>query len=302
MTHPFLLSGASVPQRVAGLMVLAAAACASPTMAAESYANCTGVIQSLPATINAPGTWCMKQGLSTAMTSGVAIDVQADDVTLDCNDFTLSGIPAGEASLTRGIGGTHRTNVTVRHCRIAGFHYGIALIGNGGGHVVENNHLLSNLYRGIYVSGSANRVRDNRVIDTGGAPGSAVSTAIYASADITGNQIRHVFGTATDSSAFGITVFGLGSVVRDNIIGEVRPTGAGMATGINVTGPNIRVSRNHVTAHPGSSANSASYGFGINGNGAADTFCGGNANYLFSTGIVDCQNLGGNVSLMTYRY
>src|SRR5690606_28675588 len=43
--------------------------------AAQSYDTCTGFIDSLPATINSQGTWCLRGNVSTAITSGNAIEV-----------------------------------------------------------------------------------------------------------------------------------------------------------------------------------------------------------------------------------
>src|SRR5688500_982965 len=114
---------------------------AMPTArAAESYDNCTGFIDSLPATISTQGTWCLRKDVSTSMTSGIAITVAANNVTVDCNDFKIGGLAAGNDSSAFGIF-TDRQNVTVRHCSIRGFFYGIYLI--GAGNLIEDN-LLDN--------------------------------------------------------------------------------------------------------------------------------------------------------------
>src|SRR6185369_2787721 len=70
--------------------------------AAESYDNCTGFITTLPAVITTQGTWCLKQDLATAITSGNAITINTGNVTIDCNDFKLGGMSAGLA--TQAIG------------------------------------------------------------------------------------------------------------------------------------------------------------------------------------------------------
>src|SRR6185369_16529682 len=70
--------------------------------AAESYDNCTGFITSLPAVVTTQGTWCLKQDLATAITSGNAITINTGNVTIDCNDFKLGGMSAGLA--TQAIG------------------------------------------------------------------------------------------------------------------------------------------------------------------------------------------------------
>ena len=91
--------------RLACLLLAAAAAMLPPAsaLAAESYDNCTGFIDSLPATVSTQGTWCLRANLSTAMASGDAIAVAANNVTLDCNDFKIGGLAAG-AYVLRAVG------------------------------------------------------------------------------------------------------------------------------------------------------------------------------------------------------
>src|SRR4249920_1444376 len=80
--------------------------------AAQSYDNCTGFITSLPATISTQGTWCLKQDLATAVTTGSAILINTNNVTIDCNDFKLGGLGAGLATLANGIYSLNRVNAT----------------------------------------------------------------------------------------------------------------------------------------------------------------------------------------------
>src|SRR5688572_11895990 len=137
------------------------------TRAAESYDNCAGFIDSLPATISTQGVWCLRKDVSTAIAAGAAITVATNNVTLDCNDFKLGGLSAGTATATRGILATGRQNIRVRNCNIRGFHTGLDI--EGGGHLVEDNNLNGNLSVGLRVSGDGSIVRRNSVIDTGGS-------------------------------------------------------------------------------------------------------------------------------------
>ncbi|HEY0661599.1 MAG TPA: hypothetical protein VGD21_09825, partial [Lysobacter sp.] len=76
------------PAGIAVLAILLAGPVApAPAQAAQSYDNCTGFIDSLPATITTQGTWCLRKDLSTAMSSGNAITIATNNVTIDCNDF-----------------------------------------------------------------------------------------------------------------------------------------------------------------------------------------------------------------------
>src|SRR5688572_20901601 len=91
--------------RLPHLLVLGllAAVSLAPARATESYDGCTGFIDSLPATISTPGTWCLRGHRYTSITSGAAIRITANNVTLDCNDFRLSGLGAGAGTLAVGI-------------------------------------------------------------------------------------------------------------------------------------------------------------------------------------------------------
>src|SRR4249919_759306 len=71
--------------------------------AAESYDNCTGFITSVPAVITTQGTWCLKNDLSTALTGIVAIKINTNNVTIDCNDFKLGGTAGGMGTGSLGI-------------------------------------------------------------------------------------------------------------------------------------------------------------------------------------------------------
>ncbi len=76
----------------------------------ETYNTCAGFIDSLPATM-----WCLRKDLTTSMTSGRAISIATNNVTIDCNDFKIGGLGAGNASTATGIYTYGRQNITVRH-------------------------------------------------------------------------------------------------------------------------------------------------------------------------------------------
>ena len=223
---------------------------ATPASAAESYDNCTGFIDSIPTTITTQGTWCLRGDLSTSMTSGSAIDIAANNVTIDCNDFKIGGLAAGDSSQARGINASNRQNVTVRHCSIRGFYRGIN-IGGGAGHLVEDNRLDNNLYIGIRMTGEHNVVQRNRVFDTGGypAPESVTETfGISVNADVIDNLVDGVFGTNSYSVTTGIYVGLPGAVIRGNRVrGVVVPENSfRYSIGIEGLSDSVRIENNHV--------------------------------------------------------
>lgn len=265
--------------------------------AADSFDSCAGFIDALPATISSQGVWCLRKDLTTAITSGNAIEVKTNNVTIDCNGFKIGGLAAGTGSTTRGVYALDRLGTTVRNCALRGFYYGIELTGdNGGGHLVEDNRLDQSLARGIYVLGDNNLVRRNRVFDTGGSTGALASWGMGGSADFIGNSVSGVFNVnPTTQYVYGIGLDGHGIVARDNIIrGLVRTAGnggtAGIYSGAKATGTLIR--DNHISAvAPGDN------NYAIVGGGTTASVCAGNTVVYFVALMFNCADGGGNVRL-----
>lgn len=251
----------------------------APAYAAQSYDNCTGFIDSLPAAISTQGTWCLRNNLSTAMASGAAISILTNNVTLDCNDFKIGGLGAGSGSFAMGIQAAGRLNATIRQCNVRGFYIGVALEGGGGGHLIEDNRIDQSLYTGIYVSGDNNRVQRNFVYDTGGQTGGVVSVGISASADIIDNTVAGVYTAGPTSSVIGIDVSADGYEARGNHVRGLMP-GEGSAAGMQANAFDVTFNDNRVSSQ--TSVNGvgiyASYGFCMNNTvsnySTAYSFCG----------------------------
>jgi hypothetical protein len=264
--------------------------------AAESYDNCTGFITSLPAVISTQGIWCLKQDLATAITGGYAIDIQTNNVTLDCNNFKLGGLAAGPSSNAYGINSENHLNATVRNCNVRGFNIGVIIYNTfgGGGHVIEDNRVEGNLFWGILVKGDGSVVRRNQVLNTGGFTivGSAFGIEADLSVDVLDNTVSGVAATSgSGHDATGIkTSNNLDGSVSGNRVRGVSGDGAGRSYGIyNADNAGrIVVRRNDVSGN--ASANSIGLycpnTFGI----AKDNVING-----FATAIGTCTDGGGNV-------
>lgn len=269
------------------VLLLFLAVAGEAAWAAESYDGCTGYIDSVPAVISSQGTWCLRENLGTAINNGSAITVTANNATLDCNDFKIGGLAAGTTSQAYGIRADNGVNVTVRNCVVRGFHIGIYLL-SGSGNVVEDNLVDQSLYRGIFTNGVDSVVRDNRVNDTGGAPGITVAYAIAASGGIVGNTVSGVFADATNSYPYGIYAYGAGTVVRGNRISSLASGGNGYARGIVVTGPGTRVADNWIAiSTSGSDHGVDSYSSG--------TFCTNNTVSSAAQAYIGCDASHGNL-------
>jgi len=271
-----------------------------PASAAESYDNCTGFIDSVPAVISTQGVWCLRANLGTNIGAGgsSAIVIGANNVTIDCNGFKLGGLAAGNGSQASGIRASDRQNVTVRHCNIRGFLYGIDLAG-GAGHLVEDNRLDNNLYMGIQVAGDNNLVQRNRIYDTGGAAGTHSAYGIYADADVIDNTISGLFADLPNGGLFGIRVYTDGARVSGNTVtgldmvslqgGAVRS-----AQGIFTNAHHVRLSDNQV--HGGTLAPISGVGIFVNGGTSSSAYCLGNTVGGFQTNI-QCDVSYGNLLL-----
>jgi parallel beta-helix repeat protein len=219
------------------LLALLAAALPSPARAAQSYDNCTGFIDAVPATVSSQGTWCLRHDLNTAITSGTAITIGANNITIDCNDFKVGGLNAGSGTATDGIYADTRFNATVRHCNVRGFRYGIYFIG-GGGHRIEDNNLDSNTVLGIYADSPGSTIRGNRVIDTGGsssAPGNAYGISVAHGVDVLDNTINGVSAMADgggNATSYGIITDNNGEAsVTGNRVRGLAASGTGTTYG-----------------------------------------------------------------------
>lgn len=266
----------------------------APARAAEGFDGCDGhYIDTLPATITTQGTWCLRHDLNTAIVSGPAIDIQTNNVTLDCNDFKLGGLAAGDGSVATGIYAADRQNIRVTHCNVRGFYRGIWLRGETRGHQIDGNRLEANLYGGIIVTGYDNTVVGNAVFDTGGSTKSNAPIAIDAGGDVIDNTIAGVWVNASYAvgNVIGIRIFATGTLARGNRITGLVRNGTGYAQGINAIGSNNSV-RDNVIGAPLAATNGA----GIGGNGSSSTFCGGNTITNFAVAVGGCQDTGGNYS------
>jgi len=191
--------------------------------AAEGNSNCTAYITSVPAVISSGGTYCLDQDLATAMSSGDAIRINSNHVTIDCNDFRIDGSAAGAGTGTRGIYAADRLNLTVRRCNVRGFLEGISLQrsgpqSNGGRYTVEDSRLDGNTLTGIRIDGPDSLVRRNRVLATGGDFYPSARAGIHAQyrVDIQDNIVSGV-ETGTGYAVHGILVgFNNGGSISGN--------------------------------------------------------------------------------------
>lgn len=256
----------------------------APAWAAESYDNCTGFITSLPTTIATQGVWCLDRDLSTAISSGNAITVTTNNVTIECNHFKIGGLAAGPGTSAFGIRAIARLNTTVRNCNLRGFVTAVYLV--GAGHLVEGSRFDGNTFSGIHLEGPGSMARNNLVLDTGGSTmdlGFAAGIWAEYGTDVVDNSISGVAGSGVNAGVAGIYTAhnGEGSVIGNRLRGLVA-SGTGFTRGIQNVGDSGRTAiRDNTIQGPGA-------GTGITCNstqGSAQN----NVIAGFPTGIQNCD-------------
>lgn len=255
--------------------------------AAESYDNCNGVIASLPATITTQGVWCLKKSLVYTASTGAAITISANNVTLDCNHFNVDA--AAGAAGSKGILGDV-LNATIRNCGVRGFRSGIDL--NGAGHLVENNYLDRNRMEGIRAMGANNRVVGNRVFNTLGSAGEFdITFGILASGDVLNNTVSGLF-SGGGTNVYGINAVGGGAEISGNTVRGFMLAPGKHARAIFPRSPGMKVRNNHViSAHSNTAQTGTVAGNGIYS--GAGRFCGDNTVAGFTTNVSACTAFGG---------
>jgi hypothetical protein len=154
--------------------------------------NCTP-ITSVPVTITAQGLYCLTGNVATSQTTGNAITINANNVTLDLNGWKVGGQGAGLGTQAYGIV-SNANNVTIKNGIVRGFYWGIDLTGNGA--VVQDLLVDSNIYVGITADGLGALVEHNQVVNTG-------SDAIFAAFAIDAEGQN---ATINNNTVVGLTV------------------------------------------------------------------------------------------------
>jgi parallel beta-helix repeat protein len=179
-----------------------------------------------------------------------SVEVEADDVTLDCAGHRISG-PGTRAEDEYGFIGIlldGRTGVTVRNCRVSGFDYGILLtarLGSGSdGNRLIDNAASGNRLDGIRVHESEHNVLEGNIASSNGQHGFA----------LLGNSNALVQNQAFENTRDGF-VIGVGQ--RDNAFSANTSTGNGeQGFAIDGTG--------HTFVH-NTAIDNDGVGFGVNG-------------------------------------
>ncbi len=171
--------------------------------------------------------YCLTTSLTTSITTGAAIDVQANNVIIDLNGFRLAGLAAGPGTGAFGIHASNRQNITVKNGTIRGFLLASFFETSGGsqGHLVEDIRAGQNTAGGVQVQGTGSIIRNNQIVATGGSTMPLGPSVYITEIVVIGDGNRVIYNDVTtvaqtqSAPALGIGVMsGNGTIVLNNRI------------------------------------------------------------------------------------
>lgn len=178
-------------------------------------------ISSLPYVITHPGAYQLDQDFIVTMAAGNAIEVRAENVTVDFMHHSIDNQKAGVGTTANGVYADGYKFCTVRNGRVSGFAAGISLRPGSlaasvefCGYLIESMTASANVQEGIRVRGVGNVIRNNLVA------GSQVGIKVGPKGAST------VIGNGVFNNGTGIEVsLSNGSVVEHNRIGRSETRG-----------------------------------------------------------------------------
>jgi hypothetical protein len=218
-------------------VALLASIVASPVCAVAGVVD-IGQNTTFPYVISKPGSYRLTSDLIVSSTTTDAIDIQAPNVSLDLNGFTIRGpvtctgqvpnLTCSASGLSQeGINAGNEPNITVRNGTVRGFAgFGVALGGDGGR--VEDVSVFENTFVGILVEFG---IVQNSVARRNAGDGIEGSFDIIKSCNSTGNAGRGFFliqaDTLSDSQAslngnYGVVGDGASLVSTSQVWGNVQ--------------------------------------------------------------------------------
>lgn len=217
---------AGVALVLSGIFVAAPAHSAGPPAGtAPVGGSCVSI--TAPATISAPGNYCLGNSATVNITSGAAISINANDVVLDCQNNMLKNTALSDTGGSNGIYFNSRNNITIRNCRImGGFTNGIYgqqdnTIGNRNYYItVEDNYIAGPYFNGIVISGSAIEIRRNKIYDIGGQVNSDANGIALAASSLPNAPHFHIVTDNVIAGTTSINRYAHGVYSSGSIAGE----------------------------------------------------------------------------------
>lgn len=280
------------------LFALTVLATAALCMAARAETTECMEITAVPAVITKQGIHCFKQDFGTAITSGNAIEIQTNNVTIDMNGYKLGGLAAGAGTMANGIYAEGKKNITIRNGTIRGFHSGILLTVVGGvisenssGHLIEDIRADGNRLNGIAAIGYNIVIQKTYVIDTGSSDVEDHAYGIF----VAGFNIRVENNMVNDVSetmeATGIYLHLMSNAyINNNQIFEINSSTSDYGIAVSGASMNMSVSNNQIY----NSSSTASTGIIDTDDSSEGLDCIGNVVRGYTKSQTGCDYLSGN--------
>jgi hypothetical protein len=258
------------------------------SMAAPAWAACTAITKA-PYTISESGQYCLAKNVATSKN---AISITADEVTLDCDGYTIDGSGQAASTTKRGISGYSRTGVIVRNCTVKGFIEGIRLTGTR--NTVADNVVIAPYSRGIVVEGEENIVERNRIDDAGGTSNTswgAYGIIAKGPAIVRGNVVSGVVPTAgSRKSGYGIySSNNDAGVLEGNVVRNVVGDGGAIAMALTAHESSNAVFKQNILVNPPETYAYALYCSGDGSLAVENVYQG------FTSGVSEACGVSGNV-------
>ena len=259
----------SVLARAVALLGLVLVPAAAPAFGADGRGeiNMAAVAAAggFPYAISQPGSYVLTGDLRVPDENTTAIEITADDVTLDLNGFTISGVtecsPSGTMCAPIGLGSGIRifsTNVAVHNGTIRGMG-SRGILAFGAGNRVENVRALFTPGTAITL-GEDSTIAGCKALRNGGrglliGDGSLLASNTAADNVLPGidaSDASVLFGNTVTDNQFGIAIFSYG-VVRSNTSNSNEALGIDASFGSVVVGNALRQNdSNGINCSPGS--------------------------------------------------
>ena len=214
----------------------------------------------IPLTISTPGSYYLTEDVTS---SGTAINVAVDDVTIDLAGYAVVGTDS--ALLYHGIYMNGRSNVEIRNGTVRDFYNGIYAYGvTSGNHRIINVRVVSNVTGGIVLDGTGHLVKDCTISENGDSAFSHVyGIRTGTGSTVTGNTISYN-GNSASHSVHGIHAYN-GSTVTGNTVSNNGSSADGDVRGILANGSTVTGNTVFKNAH---SAEGNVYGIATTWGGA----------------------------------
>lgn len=144
-----------------------------------------------------PGTYYMQNDIINSSTSS-CIDIQSNNVTLDCLGNTIDGDESSFDGIFVSRGSEESTNITIRNCTLTDWLGEAIYIENADNNTLENLDVSSNTDSGIYLYFSSNNTLTGITADSNGGSG------IYILASSDNNRLTDITADSNDDEGIRI--------------------------------------------------------------------------------------------------